>query len=354
MGKKNPCALLINDIHVSKDNVPEFQLNWNEALDVCNRHGIQEIIVGGDMWLSRSSQTLSTIMAVRQAILKATKQNIFVVIAEGNHDLVDQEAMEGYNHVFSDYQDVEVIDDYAIYDISDGVTLYVMSYFPEKGSFTERYEAMLKDGFDDTKKNILYIHEGINGGLAVPSDDELPASMFKPFDAVLVGHYHNRKKIDGTKIEYIGASRQHNFGEDEEKGYTILYEDGSWEFIKNQVNTRYKVIDIDIADVTEDFVKELQRMKQDGRYKIKVRIACKSKEAQTIDKQRLVDNGANKIELVTEQTQVHITEGQSISKKFDKNGIKQEYSDFCESRNIANVELGLQYLDKIKAYVATE
>lgn len=348
MTEKNPCALLINDIHVSKDNIPEFQLNWNEALDVCNRHGIEEIIVGGDMWLSRSSQTLSTIMAVRQAILKATKQNIFVVIAEGNHCKVDQEAVEGYSHAFSDYNNVEVIDDYAIYDLSDDVVLYVMSYFPEKGSFTKRYEAMLKDGFDTTKKNLLYIHEGINGGLAVPSDDELPAQMFKAFDAVLVGHYHNRKKIDGTKIEYIGASRQHNFGEDEEKGYTILYEDGSYEFVKNQVNTRYKVLDIDIADMTEEFMQELQQIKQDGRYKVKVRISCKSKEAQTIDKQRLVDSGASKIELVTEQTQVHVTEGQSISKKFDKNGIKQEYSDFCESRNIANVELGLQYLDKIK------
>lgn len=45
-------------------------------------------------------------------------------------------------------------------------------------------------------------------------------------------------KIKGTVIEYIGSSRQHNFGEDEDKGYTLLYSDGSYEFIKNHVNIR--------------------------------------------------------------------------------------------------------------------
>ena len=53
-----PCALLINDIHVSKDNIPEFQKNWDEALAICNEQEIPEIIVGGDLWQSRSAQTL--------------------------------------------------------------------------------------------------------------------------------------------------------------------------------------------------------------------------------------------------------------------------------------------------------
>ena len=35
MSKKIPSALLLNDIHVSKDNIPEFQKNWDEALYIC-------------------------------------------------------------------------------------------------------------------------------------------------------------------------------------------------------------------------------------------------------------------------------------------------------------------------------
>lgn len=353
MSKKNPFALLINDIHVSKDNVPEFIKNWDEALEVCSKHCINRIVVGGDLWLSRSAQTLSTILAVKSALIKTIRQDITVCIAEGNHDLVNQESLEGYSHVFSEYQGIEMIDDFSIYEMIDGdsyTDFFVMSYFPENGSFIERYNEMSKEIMDG-RKSILYIHEGIRGGLATASDDELPANIFDKFDAVLVGHYHDRKKIAGTNIEYIGASRQHNFGEDEEKGYTILYTDGSYEFIKNEANIRYKVIDIDISDVNDDFFAELQRIKEDGRYRIKTRISCKSTQVASVDKQKLSECGATKIELVTEQTQVRIAEGQDLSKKYDKSGIKQEYTNFCSDKAI-NVELGLTYLDKITDHVA--
>ena len=114
--EKFPCALLINDIHVSKDNIPEFQKNWDEALDICKKRDIPEIIVGGDLWQSRSSQTLDTLLAVRQAIIKATHQGIELTLAEGNHDLVDQEALLGYSHLFSEYPNVSTVEDYTAID----------------------------------------------------------------------------------------------------------------------------------------------------------------------------------------------------------------------------------------------
>lgn len=344
----NPVALLLNDIHVSKDNVPEFHKNWDEALDICKTNEIEYLIVGGDMWMSRSAQTLNTLLAVREAILKATKQyGLYIIIANGNHDLVDQESILGYNHIFSDYESVEVIGDYTEIDLTDGVSLWIMSYFPENGSFIKRLQDLQENCcINRAKKNILYIHEGIRGGLATPSDDELPANLFSAFDATLVGHYHNRKQIPGTNIEYIGASRQHNFGEDEEKGYTILYSNGSTEFVKNEVNMRYKVIEVDIADMDEDFLAMLSEIKSDSRYKVKVRVKCDSAQSTSVNKQKLAEHGANKIELVTEQTVVMHTDHKSITQKFDKSGIKEEYTNFCSQKSIDN-QLGLHYLEKL-------
>lgn len=344
--KNQPCALLINDIHISKDNIAEFHKNWDEALQICKDNDITDIIIGGDLWLSRSAQTLPTLMAVRAAILKATKTyNFNVIIANGNHDKTDQEIIEGYNHIFSDYENVEVVDEYVGYDYGENVTLWVMSYFPENGSFIRRLED-LKSGLEPELTHILYIHEGIRGGLSTPSDDELPANIFVGFDKVLVGHYHDRKKIPGTNIEYIGSSRQHNFGEDEEKGYTILYTDGSTKFVKNEVNQRYKVIDVDIADMNDDFMDYLAKIKADSRYKVKVRIKCKSSQSTSVNKQQLAECGANKIELVTEQTEGMYTDHKSITQKFDKSGIKEEYTNFCSQKSIDN-QLGLRYLDKL-------
>lgn len=346
MSKMFPCALLINDIHASKDNIAEFRKNWDEALELCKQNEVEYLIVGGDMWLSRSAQTLDVLMAVRWAILKATKQyGFYMIIAEGNHCKVNLENIDGYSHVFSDYENVEVVNDFTEISLSNEMSLWVMSYFPENGSFIDKLNEIKQD-YDSTKKNVLYIHEGIRGGLAAPSDDELPANIFKDFDSVLVGHYHNRKQIPGTKIEYIGSSRQHNFGEDEEKGYTILYSDGSTKFIKNEVNQRYRVIEVDVTDMNDDFMSMLAEIKSDNRYKVKVRVKCNSAQSSTIDKQKLADAGANKIELVTEQTEVMRTDHKSLTQKFDKSGIMEEYTNFCTQKSIDN-QLGLHYLEKL-------
>ena len=345
MQTKIPCALLVNDIHVSKDNIPEFQKNWNEALEICKQRNIPEIIVGGDLWQSRASQTLSTLMAVRQAIIKATSAGLELTLAEGNHDLVDQESILGYSHLFSEYPGVHVVDDYTVIEYPSCI-LYVMSYFPENGSFTKRLEDLITESLNPKEYNVLYIHEGINGALSVPSDDELPTKIFKDFDAVLVGHYHNRCRIEGTNIEYIGSSRQHNFGEDEEKGYTVLYEDGSYEFIKNEVNIRYKVIDLGLPDITDDLLEELGETKEKGLYKTKLRISCKSTDVPNVNKDKLLEAGASKVEILTEQTVVSPIIEKGLEVKFDKRGIKQEYCSFCGER-VINANMGLKYLDKI-------
>ncbi len=344
--KKTPCALLINDIHVSKDNILEFHKNWDEAISVCNDNDIDLIVVGGDMWLSRSAQTLPTLMAVREAILKATKDNsIEIILVSGNHDKTNQEAIESYNHVFSDYEGVTVVDTSLSIDLLNNNRLHCVSYFPENGSFCEHLE-YLKSFIDSSCRNVLYIHEGINGGLSTAREDELPTHVFNGFDSVLVGHYHDRKKISGTNIEYIGASRQHNFGEDEEKGYTILYDDGSTLFVKNEVNQRYKVIDVDVDDMDDAFMAKLSDIKSDSRYKLKVRIKCSSAQSIAVDKQQLADCGANKIELITEQTEVLSSSASNFSQKFDKAGIKREYTSFCSAKSFDN-QLGLYYLDKL-------
>lgn len=346
---KEPFALLINDIHVSKDNIPEFQANWNEALEICEKLGIENLIVGGDLWQARSAQTLSTLMAVRQAIIKAANKGINLTIAEGNHDKVDQESMLGYSHLFSEYPHVVVTDDWSIVEIDhdNQVALYVMSYFPENGSFISKLEEVVRY-LKSSWHNILYIHQGIRGGLSQPSEDELPADIFSEFDAVLVGHYHDRKKIKGTNIEYIGASRQHNFGEDEEKGYTVLYTDGSYDFIQNRANMRYKVMEIEAIDINSDVLDEIEDIKAEGRYRVKVKVNCTDKEAANfaMTKQALIDAGAMRVEVVNEEVAVTSSESQSLDSKYDKNGIKREYSEYCSDNEIS-VDLGLQYLDKI-------
>lgn len=342
--------LLLNDIHISKDNIPDFQLNWNEALIVCDQHEIKEIAIGGDLFMSRSAQTLDVLLAVHDAFIDAEKRGINITLANGNHDKVNQESERGYCHVFDQHPNVYVANDYLSVENEDwSFVLFIMPYFIENGSFTDRLRVLWQGEeleYED-KKTILYIHEGINGALVQSSDKELPAKIFESFDKVLVGHYHNRTKIKGTNIEYIGSSRQHNFGEDEEKGYTIIYSDGSHKFVKNQVNIRYKVIDVPFEKVNINLYDLLDENKGDSRYKTKVRIHCLTTQVPSIDKQKLIDSGANKVEIITEDIEEVNVSKSSLFEKYDNKQIKKTYEDFCEEKEIADISLGLSYLSKI-------
>ena len=345
-----PCLLLLNDIHISKDNIPAFKANWQEAIDICRKMDVKEIAIGGDLFFSRAAQTLDVLLAVHDALLTAAEHGIHVTIAEGNHDKVNQENERGYCHVFDQHSNVLVCDEYVSLPLGEDCrfVLHMMGYFPEDGSFCTRLDRLKEEALDPKRLNFLYIHEGINGALAQPNDKELPAKIFEDFDKVFVGHYHNRTIIDKTRIEYIGSSRQHNFGEDEEKGYTVIYTDGSHEFIKNQANTRYRVIDVAAERAGLHLMDELREIDADGRYKVKVRVHAPQAAIKSVDKAALLDAGATKVELIADDEEMLEVAASSLFEKFDSHRIRETYEKFCREKQIDDVAIGLEYLSKIE------
>lgn len=348
--KNYPCLLLLNDIHVSKDNIPEFTANWREVLDICRTMEIRDIALGGDLFLSRAAQTLDVLLAVHDALLLAAEYGMRVTMINGNHDKVNQESPRGYCHIFDQHDNVLVADDYVSLPMGDDCrfVLHLMGYFPEDGSFCTRLERLKEEALDPKRLNFLYIHEGINGALSQPSEKELPANIFDAFDKVFVGHYHNRCIIPKTRIEYIGSSRQHNFGEDEEKGYTIIYTDGTHEFIKNRVNTRYKVLDISAERTGLHLMDELREIDADGRYKVKVRVHAPQAAMKSVDKAALLEAGATKVELIADDEELLEVSSSSLFEKFDSHRIRETYEEFCREKQIEEVAVGLEYLSKIE------
>ncbi|MFR9622507.1 MAG: phosphoesterase, partial [Rikenellaceae bacterium] len=224
----------MNDLHIGKENVPEFIINWNEALEICTKMGIKTIVIGGDLFLSRASQTLDILRAVHECLLRASGGGISVILANGNHCKVDLNSPVGYGSIFSEHPDVTVVWEYLSMTFGDNNHLHIIPYFPEDGKFIDVLNEVKSQSLVKGAKNYLYIHEGVNGALSTPAEKEVPANIFTEFDWVYAGHYHNRCIVPDSNVEFIGSSRQHNFGEDEAKGYTVLYSDGTSEFIQNK------------------------------------------------------------------------------------------------------------------------
>ena len=189
---------------------------------------------------------------------------------------------------------------------------------------------------------VVYLHSGVHGALGdfdVPN--EIPQELLTKYFRVLCAHYHNRTTIKGTNIEYIGSSRAHNFGEDDQKGYTLFYPNGETLFIQNQVNTRYVTDDVDIEEL-----KGWKKSYSD-QYKVRLRIHCKSSEVETIDRDELLGRGADKIEFVTEKIQSVKVEQSKIEEAFDNKSLQIEYKAFSKSKGIDS-RFGINYLTNNK------
>lgn len=339
-----PIALLMNDLHIAKDNIVEFEKNWNEALKICDEYEIKQIFIGGDVFTTRNVQHLSPIMTVMRCLERTTARGIHTTIAFGNHDCPVYGEKDSWCDVLGYVKGVTIVNDSQIFDLGDRA-LAMVAYFPEDDMMADKL-AELDKRIQDEGYNysdiILYLHSGVHGALGnMDIPNEIPQDLLLKYHKVLCGHYHNRTVIGDTNIEYIGSSRAHNFGEDEDKGYTLLYPDGEISFVKNEVNTRYITEDIMLSNLSE------WKRHADVRYKVRLRIHCKAAEADTVNKEELISRGANKIEFVTEKLQAIENSQSEMDERFDNKNLQIEYQSFCKEKDIDS-RFGMDYLTKSK------
>lgn len=336
-------VLLMNDLHISKDNIEEFKSNWNEAIKTASQFGARYIFIGGDLFTTRSVQTLAPMDMVRSCFKQASKGGFVIHVVNGNHDLPVYDSAHGWCDQFADIKNVYVHDQPYLFEL-DGLWLAIFPYYLEDTvmpKVLKEFEQKLKDGQIDRQDVILYLHSGIHGALGdfdIPN--ELRQEALVGYNKVLSGHYHNRTHIKDTNIYYIGASRAHSFGEDNMKGYTVLYPDGTTTFIQNEVNIRYATENVKLPEL-----KDWQR-RYDERYRVRLRIHCQSSEVDTVDREELKSRGVNKIDFVTEKIQAINAEQSGMEEKFDTKDLLQEYKSFCVEKGIDS-RIGIGYLNKI-------
>ena len=56
MKENKPCLLLLNDIHISKDNIPAFQANWQEAMGICPLKAMEPLLAMTPRFFTRKKK----------------------------------------------------------------------------------------------------------------------------------------------------------------------------------------------------------------------------------------------------------------------------------------------------------
>ena len=214
-------VVVISDTHFTKNNTSTVNNIFVQCLDYCEEIGCKTVIHCGDVFTERVGQGLNVLTAFLNVLDEFQNRGIKMIAISGNHDKTDLDGVESYLDVFAHHPSLQLVREYDSFKIN-GLNCHFLPYFKENGSYPERLKKVAENAKDGV--NLLFTHIAVNGvsnNDVVGVTDGVKLNLFNKFDGVFVGHYHNRSKV-GRKIFYIGSPRPKDFGENDEKGFTIL------------------------------------------------------------------------------------------------------------------------------------
>lgn len=241
-----PIAVIISDVHYSLPTLEVADAAMRQAIAKANELKVH-LIVAGDLHDTKANLRAECITAMRNTFEKAPKETYVMV---GNHDKINEKSEANALSFLEDLVNIVVEPLYLRLNEFNKV-IYLIPYY----SNTENLKILLKRF---SANSTLIMHQGIHGSnsgeylqdkTAITKED---VAGFR----VISGHYHQRQTIklpQGGKWDYIGNPYTLNFGEanDLEKGFQILMDDGSLEFIPTNLR-QYIVVNIDVKTLKYD------------------------------------------------------------------------------------------------------
>lgn len=350
---KEPLLLAITDTHLfekrsEEDSLLQDNLETNTqvyvgAIQKAKELGLNYVYHLGDIFHSRKSQSVD-LQDWFNFILDLFEDNGIILRAiPGNHDKTSYRQIKSFLGAFRHHPAFELVQTTSSFDIGSGVQVHMIPYFDDDLYVQMLDKANRNNKFGD--KNILLTHIGINGARAsagkIITSEEVTFDIFKSYDKVLVGHYHDYSELDNGRIVYIGSTHQHNFGEDDKKGMTIVYDDLSLELLPLKT-PHYTVYDCYIETLTTQDIAQLSAEAQTGD-KVRVILHGTEDKIKAFDRQDLIMMGIDvKSEIVT-PTQ------EQLEKRIDKHddaSLRKYFEVFCTKDNLDH-DFGVTFFNKV-------
>lgn len=223
---KQPIAVLVSDIHYSLNTLELADASLRQAIDKANRLRVP-LIIAGDLHDSKANLRGECVNALVETF-KLAYQPPYVMI--GNHDLINEKSD---THALNFLQHQARIIDKPVY--LPKLKLHLVPYQSNPAAL---YTYLQMETLDKPTANTFIFHQGLkdsNMGDYIQDRSAVEKQAFYG-RRVVSGHYHARQTIDlegGGTWDYIGNPYTLTFGEakDPDKGFRVLSDDGSLEFI---------------------------------------------------------------------------------------------------------------------------
>src|ERR1019366_142702 len=230
-------AVLILDIHFSLPTLKLANAATLQAVEKANDLEIP-VIIPGDIHDTKANLRGECV----NAMLSSLSNCVFTpAVLVGNHDKINEKSED---HSLNFLREAAIIVD-SPQELHEGT--YAIPYQHD----SDVLRAYLKT---ITKGSTLIMHQGLQGSHM--GDYIQDKSAINPEDVagfrVISGHYHARQTInlpDGGKWDYVGNPYTVSFGEanDPPKGFQILYDDGSLEFVPTNLR-KHIIVDFNAND----------------------------------------------------------------------------------------------------------
>lgn len=340
--KKKAIAIIITDTHLNDDNHEENVSVIKETIKLANKLNLTEVEHGGDIFHSRKAQTQRNLNCVGDIFQLFEEAKITLNVAVGNHDKTEYSIANSFLDPYIHHPFVNIYRRGGGRLLTNKIHLSYCSYFSDD-IYVDNLTEIIKT-LDSKKKNVLLTHIGVNGAVmnnGTVIETKVNASLFEPFDMTLIGHYHDAQQVS-SKIKYIGASLQHNFGEGTEKGATILYDDLSIETINFDL-PKYRTFSVKATELSMRDVEDLKEAANKTGDKLRVILTGTKAEIDAVDKQRIMVSG---IDVTSKAELIEREDVEESIVAFTDITLLEAFSAFCE-KNKLEKEIGLVYLKKI-------
>ena len=343
-----PITIIFTDIHLKESNCQEIKnLLVNQGIKICKDNKIKQCFCLGDVFDSRISQK-QIILSTWDNILDAyDKAGIELICIRGNHDSSDYTSSDSFLKPFKHYPNFRLIDDIDIVRIRKFLFGCIAYY--DEDIWIERFDELVECIQDEKKgddKLVCLGHIAITGSrnLGHVTENKLNLKMFKKFDMTFQGHFHDYQEVSETFV-HLGSLTQNNFGEDENKGFWVLYDDLTYDLIPSE-GKKFRKITIDLNSTTLKQVDKIVKMFKDENPGNLLRVEFKGNkdELSSIDKKTYQELG---IDVKTKLDEVEIIDVETSEevKALSSNDIVKRFKTFCDE-NDYNYNEGVEILEK--------
>ena len=342
---KKPICAVLTDTHSNEDNLEQIEGVFDEWIKICNKLNVCGVHCG-DVFTERfPGDPLKTLLSVQDCFDKVNKGIEKTYMIPGNHDKTEYTSPNSYLDLFLHYENIKVTRIIDIIEFNDNIRFCFIPYFLEGESYTEVLNLMISSLKVKQKivkkKKILFTHIGIEGAIKNSGDSVVggvPQELFNYFDLVIVGHYHNKNHVNGN-IHYIGSGCQNNYGEDERKGITVIFDDLTIKQLRLQTK-KYIKLEFDVSEVEE--IRQAVEEYRNSDDNVRIVLRGSIQDTETFDKKFIEEAGIEVKKKNTVEASMEVEEVEDIEIVVqDKDTIITAWQEYGKTMNLENSKIKL-------------